>query len=224
MKSRSPYRGGPPVTSAEPDGNLSEVAALVERARTGDSQAFADLYDRYVGAVYRYLLYRVGDRATAEDLTSECFLRALRRIGDFQWTGRDVGAWFITIARNLVTDYFKSSRMRLEISAENLPEVPARQAQAGVCDPSEVLAQRAEAAVLYGALRLLKPDQREVVFLRFIQGFSVGEVARVLRKSEGAIKALQYRAMRSLARLLSEEERCVTRDHRPAPSLERRDR
>ena len=89
---------------------------LVEAAQGGETEAFGRLYDHYSDTVYRYIYYRVGCKATAEDLTSETFLRALRRIGTFTWQGRDFGAWLVTIARNLVADHFKSSRFRLEVT------------------------------------------------------------------------------------------------------------
>lgn len=89
---------------------------LVERAQAGEADAFGRLYDQYSDTVYRYIYYRVGGKATAEDLTSETFLRALRRISTFTWQGRDFGAWLVTIARNLVADHFKSSRFRLEVT------------------------------------------------------------------------------------------------------------
>ena len=97
-----------------PAGN--PIMALVERAQDGDGEAFGQLYDHYADTVYRYIYYRVGGKATAEDLTSETFLRALRRIGTFTYQGRDFGAWLVTIARNLVADHFKSSRFRLEVT------------------------------------------------------------------------------------------------------------
>ncbi len=78
---------------------------LVERAQAGEAEAFGRLYDQYSDTVYRYIYYRVGGKATAEDLTSETFLRALRRISTFTWQGRDFGAWLVTIARNLVADH-----------------------------------------------------------------------------------------------------------------------
>src|SRR5262249_40902774 len=93
---------------------------LVERSQTGDAEAFAELYDRYVDMVHRFIYYRVGDRGTAEDFTSETFLRAWRRIGSVTNQGRDIGAWFITIARNIVLDHVKSSRYRLEITTAEL--------------------------------------------------------------------------------------------------------
>jgi RNA polymerase sigma-70 factor (ECF subfamily) len=96
--------------------------ALVHSAQQGDTSAFGSLYDRYVDVVYRYVLFRVGDRELAEDVTSETFLRALRRIGSVSYQGRDVGAWFVTIARNLVLDHVKSSRFRLEVATAEVDD------------------------------------------------------------------------------------------------------
>src|SRR5438552_5545748 len=114
-----------PVPSELPIGGAvgdEDVIALVERARDGDPDGFAALYDRYVDRVYRFVLYRVsGDNALAEDITSEVFVRALRKIKGFTWQGRDVGAWFLTIARNLVLDHFKSGRARLEVLGIETP-------------------------------------------------------------------------------------------------------
>lgn len=98
------------------DSDSARMMDLVERAQAGEADAFGRLYDQYSDTVYRYIYYRVGGKATAEDLTSETFLRALRRIGTFTWQGRDFGAWLVTIARNLVADHFKSSRFRLEVT------------------------------------------------------------------------------------------------------------
>jgi RNA polymerase sigma-70 factor (ECF subfamily) len=89
---------------------------LVERAQAGEAEAFGLLYDRYFDTVFRFVYFRVGNRQLAEDLTSDTFLRALKRIGSFTWQGRDLGAWLVTIARNLVADHFKSGRYRLEIT------------------------------------------------------------------------------------------------------------
>src|SRR5882672_12455379 len=95
---------------------------LVHSAQRGDTTAFARLYDRYVDVVFRYVLFRVGDRELAEDVTSETFLRALRRITSVSYQGRDVGAWFVTIARNLVLDHVKSSRFRLEVATAEVDD------------------------------------------------------------------------------------------------------
>ncbi len=109
-----------------PEGDTAVAFALVQRAQAGDADAFGELYDRYVDLVYRYVYYRVASQQLAEDLTSETFLRALRRIGSFTWQGRDVGAWFVTIARNLIADHYKSGRYRLELTTDDVTRVRRR--------------------------------------------------------------------------------------------------
>ena len=109
----------PTATSRRPrpsdEAEAGRLIALVELARNGDAEAFGLLYDHYQGSVYRFLYYRVGSVALAEDLTSETFFRALRSMSSFRWQGKDFGAWLMTIARNLTTDHYKSSRTRLEM-------------------------------------------------------------------------------------------------------------
>src|SRR5262245_49243894 len=189
----------PSVRPAQRDavGALADSWDLVHAAQEGDRSAFAELYDRYVDAVFRYVLFRVGDRELAEDVTSETFLRALRRITSVTYQGRDVGAWFITIARNLVLDHVKSSRYRLEVPTAELNDT--KQTQSG--PEQEVLSDALNAEVLR-CVTLLNADQRECIVLRFLQGLSVAETARVMGRNEGAIKALQHRAVRRLAQLL----------------------
>ncbi|MFC8717623.1 ECF subfamily RNA polymerase sigma factor, BldN family [Kitasatospora sp. NPDC057198] len=184
------------------DTEHNPVVELVERAQNGESEAFGRLYDRYADTVYRYIYYRVGSRATAEDLTSETFLRALRRIGTFTWQGRDFGAWLVTIARNLVADHFKSSRFRLEVTTGEMLD-------SNECErsPEESVLESLSNAALLDAVRRLNPQQQECVTLRFLQGLSVAETARIMGKNEGAIKTLQYRAVRTLARLLPPDAR-----------------
>ena len=178
------------------------IMKLVERAQEGDSESFGRLYDHYSDTVYRYIYYRVGSRATAEDLTSETFLRALRRIGTFTWQGRDFGAWLVTIARNLVADHFKSSRFRLEVTTGEMLD-------SNECErsPEDSVLESLSNAALLDAVHRLNPQQQECVRLRFLQGLSVAETARIMGKNEGAIKTLQYRAVRTLARLLPSDAR-----------------
>lgn len=176
-----------------------DVVALVDRAREGDPDAFADLYDRYVDRVYRFILYRVsGDVALAEDITSEVFVRALRKIKTFTWQGRDVGAWLVTIARNLVLDHFKSGRFRMEVVGPD----PGEGSREGVVDPEDQALSRVSQADLYRAIQQLGTEQQEVIYWRFLQGYSVAETAAAMDKTDGAIKALQYRAVKALYKLV----------------------
>jgi RNA polymerase sigma-70 factor (ECF subfamily) len=175
------------------------VADLVARSQSGEAEAFGLLYDRYVDLVYRYIYYRVSSPTLAEDLVSETFLRALRRIDSFTWQGRDFAAWLVTIARNLIADHFKSGRYRLEITTEDILESGPAQTTDG---PENLVLSALTNETLLTAVKKLNPEQQECIVLRFLQGLSVNETALAMGKNDGAIKALQYRAVRALARLL----------------------
>jgi RNA polymerase sigma-70 factor (ECF subfamily) len=206
----APAQGGPPQTRDEPSAFPSrpdpgdaaaEVWALVERAQAGDAEAFGLIYDRYVDTVFRFIYFRVGNRPLAEDLTSDTFLRALKRIGSFTWQGRDLGAWLVTIARNLVADHFKSGRYRLEVTTGDVLDAE-REDRGPEGSPEAAVVDHITNVVLLTAVKQLNPEQQECIVLRFLQGFSVAETAQAMGKNEGAIKALQYRAVRALARHL----------------------
>jgi RNA polymerase sigma-70 factor, ECF subfamily len=189
------------VEHAAPEGETAVTFALVERAQAGDAEAFGLLYDRYVDQVYRYVAYRVASAAVAEDLTSETFLRALRRISSFTWQGRDVGAWFTTIARNLIADHYKSGRYRLELTTDDVTDSGSAPSIEG---PERAVLEGMNNKVLLEAVKKLNAEQQECIVLRFLQGMSVSETAQVMGKNDGAVKALQYRAIRTLGRLLPE--------------------
>ncbi|MFF5175327.1 ECF subfamily RNA polymerase sigma factor, BldN family [Micromonospora sp. NPDC000089] len=185
----------------DPSDPATEVWGLVERAQAGESEAFGLIYDRYVDTVFRFVYFRVGNRQLAEDLTSDTFLRALKRIGSFTWQGRDLGAWLVTIARNLVADHFKSGRYRLEVTTGDVLDAD-REDRGPEGSPEAAVVEHITNVALLTAVKQLNPEQQECIVLRFLQGFSVAETARAMGKNEGAIKALQYRAVRALARLL----------------------
>jgi RNA polymerase sigma-70 factor (ECF subfamily) len=199
----APAAEKPQPARPDPGDAAAAVWELIERAQAGDGAAFGLLYDRYFDTVFRFVYFRVGNRQLAEDLTADTFLRALKRISSFTWQGRDLGAWLVTIARNLVADHFKSGRYRLEVTTGDVLDADR---------PERGLEGSPEAAVidhitnvgLLKAVKQLNPEQQECIVLRFLHGFSVAETAQAMSKNEGAIKALQYRAVRALARLLPE--------------------
>jgi RNA polymerase sigma-70 factor (ECF subfamily) len=193
-------RTGYPARPAPGDA-AAEVWALVERAQAGESEAFGHIYERYMDTVFRFIYFRVGNRQLAEDLTSDTFLRALKRIGSFTWQGRDLGAWLVTIARNLVADHFKSGRYRLEITTGDVLD-PEKEDRCLEGTPETAVVDHISNVTLLTAVKQLNPEQHECIVLRFLLGFSVAETAQAMGKNEGAIKALQYRAVRALARLL----------------------
>jgi RNA polymerase sigma-70 factor (ECF subfamily) len=191
-----------PAPPVEPAGEQATVMALVTAAQSGDGEAFGQLYDRYVDVVHRYIAYRVSNHALAEDLTSETFLRALRRISSYTWQGRDFGAWLVTIARNLIADHYKSSRYKLELATSDLVEAGAERS---ADSPEDEVLTGITNTTLFEAVKKLNPEQQECIVLRFLQGMSVAETATILGKNENAIKALQYRAVKSLGRMLPKE-------------------
>lgn len=194
------------------DAHADRVTALVALAQAGDADAFGQIYELYVDTVYRYVYLRVGSQQQAEDLTAETFVRALRRIDSYRWQGKDIAAWFVTIARNLVTDLRRSSRYRLEVSTDEIlgAEQAAGASRTGVPGatgtrtPEEEVLGRSRDRRLLEAVRTLRPDQQECLVLRFFQELSVSETAEALGRSEGAVKQLQLRAVRQLADVLGE--------------------
>jgi RNA polymerase sigma-70 factor (ECF subfamily) len=192
-------RGG---DTSEVNGEHAAMWSLVLAAQGGDGEAFGKLYDQYVDSVFRFIYYRVNDRALAEDFTSETFLRALRRISSINYQGRDIGAWFITIARNIVFDHAKSARFRLELSTGDVIE--GNDVDAG---PELAVLTRMTNARLLEAVNSLGEEQKECIVLRFLNGLSVAETASVMGKNDGAIKALQHRAVKRLASVLGDELR-----------------
>lgn len=194
------YGDADQATSSEDDeAERARLIALVELARGGDTEAFGLLYDHYQPSVYRFLYYRTRSVALAEDLTSETFFRALRNMNSFRWQGRDLGAWLMTIARNLTTDHYKAGRTRLELTTEDM--TLHDDATDG---PEDAVLEGITHEILLEALTELPTEQRECIIMRFLQGMSIAETALALERSEGAIKQLQLRGVRNLAKLMPE--------------------
>jgi RNA polymerase sigma-70 factor (ECF subfamily) len=194
------YGDAAQATSSElSEDDRTRLIALVELARQGDVEAFGQLYDHYQPSVYRFLFYRTRSVALAEDLTSETFFRALRSMDGFRWQGRDFGAWLMTIARNIATDHFKAGRTRLELTTEDM----SLHDSSTEGPEQEVLASLTN-EVLLAALGELPTEQRDCLVMRFLQGMSIAETAAVLGRSDGAVKQLQLRGVRNLAKRMPE--------------------
>lgn len=185
------------ASSEEHAADRERLIALVELARGGDKDAFGQLFDHYHPSVYRFLYYRTRSQTLAEDLASETFFRALRSMNNFRWQGKDFGAWLMTIARNLTTDHFKAGRTRLEQTTEDM----AAHDDTTEGPESAVLAALTNESLLT-ALKQLPKEQQECLIMRFLQGMSIAETAAVLSRSDGAVKQLQLRGVRNLAKLL----------------------
>ncbi len=188
------------ASSEQSESERHRLIALVELARNGDAEAFGQLYDHYHPSVYRFVYWRTRSSSLAEDLTSETFLRALRNMSGFRWQGKDFGAWLMTIARNLCTDHFKAGRTRLELTTDDM----GLHDDAADGGPEDTVLAGLAHEVLLDGLRQLSDEQRDCLIMRFLQGLSIAETAAVLGRSEGAVKQLQLRGVRNLAKLVPE--------------------
>lgn len=175
---------------------------VLERARTLDATALSLLYRRFLPVVYRFALARIGEPHAAEDITSETFSAMVEQISALR--ARDelgFSAWLLSIARNQAAMQIRRRRSQHEQYGE-LPEARQPHAVAEAGDPLAVLTARESWSETVAALNRLTEEQRDVVLLRCVLGFSTEEVATQLGKQPGTIRALQFRALASLARLL----------------------
>jgi RNA polymerase sigma-70 factor (ECF subfamily) len=181
-------------------GHMVDDGQLVREAQHGDRRALAALYSAYRAPVYRYITYRVGDPALAEDLTADVFVSMVRHIGSYDSRGRPFLAWLYVVAGNTCKMHYRRQQLA---NFEPLPETMT----ADMSGPEEIAQLRLTQARLLNAMPRLTEDQRQVILLKFIEGFSNAEVAAILDKSEGAIRVLQHRALAALRQALAEEER-----------------
>lgn len=187
--------------SVDDEADALDVWSQVQKVQAGDTAAFGPIYKRYVDTVFRFVYFRCGNKPLAEDITSETFTKALRSIGSFTWQGRDFGAFLVTIARNLIADHFKSGKFRLEVTTGDVLDAD-REDRSPEGSPETAVIDSMTNRQLVAAVKELNPEQRECVVFRFFRGYSVAETAQAMDRNEGAVKALQYRATRALARLL----------------------
>jgi RNA polymerase sigma-70 factor, ECF subfamily len=187
-------RNGYGILKVEPDSESD----LVERACTGDSEAFGQLYERTLDRVYRYVYFRVTDDVTAEDLTSQVFLKAWESLPRYKAGKSPFVAWLYTIAHNAVIDYYRTKKQSAPL--EEITSLPSKEPL-----PDEQYDTVFAARSLRQSLGRLTGLQRDVVIMKLIDGLGTEEIARRLGKSSGAIRALQMRGLQSLAQILRDE-------------------
>ncbi len=181
--------------------------ALVRAAKSGDASAFGELYERYRDAIYRYCLSRTGTAHDAEDLTSDVFVKALHSIDRYQERGLPFVAFLYRIARNAAID--RSRTLKQPLSVDELVTQPASSQNV---EADAMLA--VDRSILLAALTKLKTDHRDVIVMRFIEGYSALEVAAALGKTEGAVRTLQHRALERLRKEFDDAERDAARGGR----------
>lgn len=169
---------------------------LVRQAVQGDRLAFTSLYDSHVDQIYKHVYYRLSNRADAEDITQEVFIRAWKAIRKYRQTGAPFVAWLISIAHNLIVDYYRARKkpvLSLDMDALSNTAEPNIEA---------IIERSLKQEHIRNAIAKLKGERQKVVLMRFIDGFSYAEIAKALNKREGAVRVTLYRALNDLRRML----------------------
>lgn len=172
---------------------------LIAGAAKGDREAFGALYERYVFKVFRHVYYLTSDLHTAEDLTAQTFLKALEAIHRYEMRGVPFLAWLLRIAYNLTVNHKKVR----DNGTAPLPETV--EVQGTLYSPEASCDAKADGERIWEGVRTLRGDQRQVIVMRFIDGLSYSDTAKVLGKSIGTVRVIQYRALCALRRLLEND-------------------
>ena len=208
----APAEAGPagPKAAPPPAGGGARAEAgdgeLVRAAQAGDGAAFGQLYERHFDRIYGYLAYHLRDPDAAEDATAQVFLRALEVLPRYRWTGVPFRAWLYRIAHNLVIDLHRRRTRH--------PVAPLADGQAAglvdgglLGDPDRWATEKVAREALQTAVDDLTAPQRQVILLKFAAGLSNAEVAVIVGRTEGAVKALQHAGLQGLQRRLAGSRR-----------------
>ena len=180
--------------------SAEHIRRLVDRAQAGDRSALEELYLIHFDRIYSYLHLSVGNRHDAEDLTTQTFLKMLESIGRFRWRSAPFSAWLFRIAHNLAMDHFRARRRWQP--EEDVPEQPGSEEPSAELEAMKSIGRQS----MLELIEKLSPEQQQVLTLKFVFNFANAEVAKILDKSEGAIKSLQHRALASLQKRLAAQQ------------------
>jgi len=195
-----------------PQSEAYNEAQVIQQARRGDRAALAQLYERYVDAIYRYMLYRTGNHETAEDLSAEVFAQMLTAIERYEDMGLPFGAWLFRIARARLVDHWRRNKRR-EAQTVALSEELEDFLVGAESAEGEHAATRVETQELLQALGYLTQAERELILLRFASNLSNQELALVVHSNPNAVKSMLYRALRKLREILTRQEQFHNRGH-----------
>lgn len=189
-----------PIHSAK-DAHPLSPERLLERAQKLDGQALAQIHDQYYPLVYRYVRYRLDNEQVVEDISSEVFLRLLKYLHQQKGEIHDLRAWLLGTTANLINDHLRQKYRRPTENIEDHETLPGGE------DPHSTAELNENQRAVQEAMQKLTAEQQQVLALRFSQEFSVDETARMMNKSIGAVKVLQFRALETLRKLLVKEKR-----------------
>jgi RNA polymerase sigma-70 factor (ECF subfamily) len=178
--------------------DIPQEDRLLARARKRDPQAMMDIYDLYFAAVYNFIRLRVDDRAQADDLTSDVFVKLMKAFHAGKAPSQSLRGWLFRVARNVLHDYYGQRKRYTDEALEEW--VPSK----GEDDPELRMMQALDSLRIKSAIQRLSPDQQEVLVLRFAQSLSLEETADIMGKNVNTVKSLQFRAVNSLRQMLAE--------------------
>lgn len=173
---------------------------LVRRAKQRDQKAFTQLYEANFDKIYRYIVIKIGNETEAEDMTQQVFLNALQSISSFKWQGAPFSAWLYRIAHNQVMDYLRKKKKRPDTLPDEMVNI--REDNDKTTDPERMVEHNMNIEQVLAAAQQLTEAQREVISLRFTSDLSTAEVAKIMGRSQGAVKALQHSAIIALRKAL----------------------
>lgn len=180
--------------------DIEKLNSWVLDAKKGDSEAFGLIYDAFSAKIFNFIKLKIQNKEAAEDLLQEVFVKAFRGLGALSAENLNFSAWLYKIASNSINDYFRSKYRTPEIvQIDETFDVPSTESPARQTDV--IL----EMEVLNKILDLLPPLYKQVLLLRFVEGFNLNEVAGILKKSNLAIRLIQFRALKKVQAILKNE-------------------
>lgn len=179
---------------AQPQLDKQQVEDLVQKAQEGDTEAFGKLYDLFVDPLYRYIFFRIG-KEEALDLTENVFLKIWQALHSYKIGSLHFSSWIFRIAHNAVVDFYRLHKEDLPLDYE-LPETNRSQ------DPVVLTEQKLSHEVLQKAIAKLSKKYQQIITLKYINELDNEEIARILKKNEGSLRILKFRALKALKKIL----------------------
>ena len=180
---------------------MEDERKLISKAKEGKEEAFGQLYDKYMPAIYRFVFLKVGaQKAQAEDICHEVFMNAWQNIKNFRFQGYPFSSWLYRIASNAVIDYYRTRKVNIDI--DSVPEETVVATNVSLNDNFD---DQLDLQMIKLCLKKLEPSYQDVLIMKFVEELSNKEIAAALEKSEGAVRVVQHRAIKQLKKYLTDE-------------------
>jgi len=186
------------ASSNSKDTSTKKIKSLVRKAQKGDAESFGIIYEIFAERIYRYIYLKTSSREEAEDLTQQVFVRAWEALPQFEFKKNPFSSWLYSIARNLITDFYRKKKPDFSLDSENAVEMPDD------LDLTERLIIQDEIRQVFEAINQLPLEQKDLLLLRFVDDLSYDEIASIMNKSPLTLRVIQHRALKRLKELMGE--------------------